>query len=153
MKKRFGFYENINILICICQITLFKGIIWEYRVGNDFSTPLHSLNYKHIRKSTHIASKYHHCRPSVPNFRSVSLLVWPGDVTQTNTYIHKHTHIQVNLRISSVAARLTWILIKSVILIKIRPLFTWYITTFNPLFTEIQRLLKTTDKPSNNVYQ
>ena len=33
----------------------------------------------------------------VPNFRSVSLLVWPGDVTQTNKYIH----IQVNLRISS----------------------------------------------------
>ena len=27
-----------------------------------------------------------------------------------NKYIHKHTHIQVNLRISSAAARLTWIL-------------------------------------------
>ena len=31
----------------------------------------------------------------VANFRSVSLIVWPGDVTQTNTYINKyiHTHI------------------------------------------------------------
>ena len=28
----------------------------------------------------------------VPNFRSVSLLVWPGDVTQTNKYTHTHTH-------------------------------------------------------------
>ena len=34
------------------------------------------------------------------------LLVWPGDVTQINKYIH----IQVNLGISSAAARLTWIL-------------------------------------------
>ena len=37
----------------------------------------------------------------VPNFRSVSLLVWPGDVTHINTYIHKHPNILVNLRISS----------------------------------------------------
>ena len=29
----------------------------------------------------------------VPNFRSVSLLVWPGDVTQTNTYINTYTHV------------------------------------------------------------
>ena len=36
-----------------------------------------------------------------------------------NKYIHKHTHIQVNLRISSVAARLTWIL-KMKIILKIR---------------------------------
>ena len=43
----------------------------------------------------------------MPNFRSVSLLVWPGGVTQLHTY----TNIRVNLRISSAAARLTWILI------------------------------------------
>ena len=35
-----------------------------------------------------------------------------------NKYIHKHTHIQVNLRISSVAARLTWILILIILLVK-----------------------------------
>ena len=28
----------------------------------------------------------------VPNFRSVSLLVWPGDVTQTHKYINKYIH-------------------------------------------------------------
>ena len=37
-------------------------------------------------------------------------VAWRRD---TNKYIHKHTHIQVNLRISSVAARLTWILINN----------------------------------------
>ena len=33
----------------------------------------------------------------VPNFRSASFFVWPGDVTQINTY----TNIQVKLGISS----------------------------------------------------
>ena len=33
----------------------------------------------------------------VPNFRSVSFFVWPGDVTNINAY----TNIRVNLRISS----------------------------------------------------
>ena len=33
----------------------------------------------------------------VPNFRSVSFFVWPGDMTHINTY----TNIRVNLRISS----------------------------------------------------
>ena len=28
----------------------------------------------------------------VPNFRSVSLLVWPGGVTQTNKYTNKYIH-------------------------------------------------------------
>ena len=28
----------------------------------------------------------------VPNFRTVSLLVWPGDVTHTNKYINTYTH-------------------------------------------------------------
>ena len=37
----------------------------------------------------------------VPNFRSVSFFVWPGGVTQINTYINKYTHIQVKLGISS----------------------------------------------------
>ena len=38
----------------------------------------------------------------VPNFRSVSFLVWPGDVTHINKYIHKkYTNIRVNLIISS----------------------------------------------------
>ena len=36
----------------------------------------------------------------VPNSRSVSLLMWPGSVTQTNEYT-KNTYTQVNLRISS----------------------------------------------------
>ena len=38
-------------------------------------------------------------------------------ITQIHTYIHKYTNIRVNLRISSAAARLTWILI--IILIEI----------------------------------
>ena len=37
----------------------------------------------------------------MPNFRSLSFLVWPGGVTHTNTQINKYTHIQVKLRISS----------------------------------------------------
>ena len=38
----------------------------------------------------------------MPNFRSVSLLVWPGDVTQTNKYTNKYIHTKKdNLRISS----------------------------------------------------
>ena len=37
----------------------------------------------------------------VPNVRSVSFFVWPGGVTQINTYINKYTHIQVKLGISS----------------------------------------------------
>ena len=28
----------------------------------------------------------------VQNFRSVSLLVWPGDVTQTHKYTNTYTH-------------------------------------------------------------
>ena len=28
----------------------------------------------------------------VPNFRSVSFFVWPGDVTHINKQIHKHTY-------------------------------------------------------------
>ena len=36
----------------------------------------------------------------VPNFRSVTFFVWPGDVTHINTKINKYTHIQVKLEIS-----------------------------------------------------
>ena len=32
---------------------------------------------------------------NVPNFRSVSFFVWPGDVTQINKYIHKHTNTHI----------------------------------------------------------
>ena len=28
----------------------------------------------------------------VPNFRPVSFFIWPGDVTQTNKYIHTYTN-------------------------------------------------------------
>ena len=38
----------------------------------------------------------------VPNFRSASFLVWPGDVTQINTY----TNIQMKLGISSTGCSL-----------------------------------------------
>ena len=41
----------------------------------------------------------------VPNFRSVSFLVWPGGATQINTqtnkYMNTYTHIQVKIGISS----------------------------------------------------
>ena len=37
----------------------------------------------------------------VPDFRSVSFFVWPGDVTQINKYIHIYTNMQVKLGISS----------------------------------------------------
>ena len=37
----------------------------------------------------------------VPNFRSVSFFVRPGDVTHINTHLHTYTNIRVNLRISS----------------------------------------------------
>ena len=37
----------------------------------------------------------------VPNFRSVSFSVWPGDVIHMDKYIHTYTNIGVNLRISS----------------------------------------------------
>ena len=39
----------------------------EYRVGKDLRPPLHSFNHNHLRKSTHIASKYYQCRTPVPN--------------------------------------------------------------------------------------
>ena len=39
----------------------------------------------------------------VPNFRSVSFFVWPGDVTYINKYTNtkNYTNIPLNLRISS----------------------------------------------------
>ena len=37
----------------------------------------------------------------VPNFRSVSFVVWPGGVTHKYTHKYIHTHIQVKIGISS----------------------------------------------------
>ena len=48
-----------------------------YRVGKDLRLPLHSLNYKHLRKPTHIAPKYHQCRTQVPNFMKLSQYLMP----------------------------------------------------------------------------
>ena len=37
----------------------------------------------------------------MPNFRSVSVFVWPEGMTHINKQIHTHTYIQVKLGISS----------------------------------------------------
>ena len=37
----------------------------------------------------------------LPNFRSVSFFVWPGDVAQINKYIKKYTDIHVKIEITS----------------------------------------------------
>ena len=37
----------------------------------------------------------------IPNFRSVSFFIWPGELTQINKYTHKYTNIQVKIGISS----------------------------------------------------
>ena len=46
---------------------------WETTLG----PPLHSLNYKHIRKSTHIASNDNQCGTPVPNFMNLSWYLIP----------------------------------------------------------------------------
>ena len=43
-----------------------------YRVWNYLRPPLHNLKYKYLRKSAHIASKYHQCRTPVENFMNLS---------------------------------------------------------------------------------
>ena len=39
--------------------------------------PLRSLNYNHLRKSTHIVSKYHQCRTPVQSFTNLSKYLIP----------------------------------------------------------------------------
>ena len=45
--------------------------------GKRPQTPVHNLNYKHVRKSTHVALKYHQCRTPVPNFINPSYYLIP----------------------------------------------------------------------------
>ena len=78
MKLSFDFYisetsfyeETHSNSISVLHVSLITFFI--YRVGNDLRPPLHSLNYKRLRKSMHMASKYHQCGTPVPNFMDLS---------------------------------------------------------------------------------
>ena len=56
--------QTICIHLYCMYITIVQG-------GKGPQTPLHSLNYKHLRKYAHIALKYHQCQTPVPNFMNL----------------------------------------------------------------------------------
>ena len=54
------------VCVCVC-VMLLNGIESFHRVGKD----------KHLRKSSHIASKHHPCQTPVPIFRNLSKYLIP----------------------------------------------------------------------------
>ena len=59
-KRDTFFARQFNFLCANWHSSSAKSVCY-YRVGTDLRPPLHSLNYKHFRKSTHISSKSDSC--------------------------------------------------------------------------------------------